>query len=185
MNTVFFINQNDFRKWLEENHKTSSEIIVGYFKVGTPKFNMTWSESVDQALCFGWIDGIRKSIDNESYCIRFTPRKKNSIWSKVNINKVEKLIEQGIMQEEGLKAFSFRKDEKSAIYSFENKAEELSEDFLDIFKLNSSAWDYFVSQSQSYKKTTIHWINSAKQNSTKLSRLEKVIIASTHYKRVW
>ena len=102
MNVVFFKDQQEFRDWLEVNHKTETEIIVGYYKVNSGKKNMTWSESVDQALCFGWIDGIRRSVDEISYCIRFTPRKKESNWSAVNIAKVEELIKKGLMQQSGL-----------------------------------------------------------------------------------
>jgi uncharacterized protein YdeI (YjbR/CyaY-like superfamily) len=101
----FFPSQLDFRKWLEKNHNKETELIVGFYKVGTGKPSLTWSQSVDQALCFGWIDGIRKSIDNESYCIRFTPRKPSSNWSAINIKKVEELTKLGLMKPEGTKHF--------------------------------------------------------------------------------
>ena len=120
MTPVFFSNQNEFRRWLEENHTTKTELVVGYYKVWTGRPTMSWSQSVDQALCFGWIDGIRKSIDEKSYCIRFTPRKPTSVWSNINIKKVEELTEKGLMTEAGLQAYSKRKDTKSGIYSFEN-----------------------------------------------------------------
>ncbi len=137
--TTFFENQHKFREWLEINHHKERELIVGFYKVGSKKPSMSWSESVDQALCFGWIDGIRKSIDQESYCIRFTPRKPNSNWSAINIKKVEVLTHSGLMKPEGLKAFSLLKEKKSEIYSHEKEGIELSTDFLNQFQKNIEA----------------------------------------------
>src|SRR6188768_1423197 len=118
---TFFAKQSDFRKWLQKNHKKETELLVGYYKVGSGKPSMTWSESVDEALCFGWIDGVRKSIDNESYQIRFTQRKPTSIWSAVNIQKIETLTKQGLIQSAGLASFENRKENRSKIYSYENE----------------------------------------------------------------
>jgi uncharacterized protein YdeI (YjbR/CyaY-like superfamily) len=185
MTPLFFSKQSEFRKWLEENHKTETELIVGYYRVGSGKPSITWSESVDQALCFGWIDGVRRSIDKDSYCIRFTPRKPSSIWSAVNIKKVEMLVEKGLIQPPGLEAFRKRKEEKSEIYSFESKTKKLSEDFEIKFKSNANAWNFFVSQTLSYQKTIIHWIMTAKQEATRLSRLEKTIAESEKQNRFW
>jgi uncharacterized protein YdeI (YjbR/CyaY-like superfamily) len=123
MNPRFFRTQNDFRRWLEENYETATEIIVGYYNVKSGKGGMTWSESVDQALCFGWIDGVRRKIDEESYCNRFTPRKANSNWSAVNIAKVAELTAKGLMKPAGIAAFEKRKESKSAIYAYENGVE--------------------------------------------------------------
>ena len=117
---TFFKTQDDFRKWLESHHENETELIVGFYKVDSGKPSMNWSQSVDQALCFGWIDGVRKSIDKESYCIRFTPRRNNSNWSAINIKKIEDLTKAGLMKPAGLKAFSLRKKNKSGIYSYEN-----------------------------------------------------------------
>jgi uncharacterized protein YdeI (YjbR/CyaY-like superfamily) len=178
MNPVFFQNQNEFREWLEKNHKIESEIIVGFYKVGTGKPTMTWSQSVDQAICFGWIDGIRRSIDNERYSIRFTPRKLTSNWSNVNIKKVDELKKKGLMKKPGLKVYNNRKDSKSGVYSFEKEITKLDDNFERIFKVNKIAWDFFVKQAPSYQKTRSHWIMSAKQETTKISRLNKLIIAS-------
>ena len=108
MNPAFFKNQNEFRKWLEKNHYKETELIVGYYKVDSGRHNMSWSQSVDQALCFGWIDGIRRSIDKDSYCIRFTPRRPGSIWSAVNIKKIEELTKKGLMRPEGTAAYEGR-----------------------------------------------------------------------------
>lgn len=145
---------------------------------------MTWPESVDQALCFGWIDGIRRTIDKESYCIRFTPRRPTSIWSAINIKKVEELTKQGLMLPEGLKAFELRKDHKSRIYSSENDPVDLDPDYERRFKSNKAAWDFFEKQAASYKKVMLHWIMGAKQEKTRLARLEKAIQVSEQGKRI-
>ncbi|MFZ4724956.1 MAG: YdeI/OmpD-associated family protein [Paludibacter sp.] len=185
MNPVFFKNQAEFRNWLEENHLKEPELIVGFYKVNSLKHNMTWSQSVDQALCFGWIDSVRKSIDEESYCIRFTPRKSTSIWSEINIKKVEELSKLGLMQPAGLEIFNNRKVENSMKYSFENDSKEFPDIFEELFMQNQKAWIFFLSQTPSYKKTVIHWILSPKQESSKLSRLNKVIVDSESHKRLW
>ena len=183
MTPTFFTTQAEFRKWLEKNHKKEKELIVGYYKVGTNKPSITWSQSVDQALCFGWIDGIRKSIDKESYCIRFTPRRSTSIWSTINIKKVAELTIAGLMKPAGQKAFSFRSEKKSEIYSHENVATLLDKNYENIFKKHKLAWNFFMKQSPSYKKLRIHWIMSAKQEKTRQSRLEKVIEESEQEKK--
>lgn len=184
MKPKFFPNQSDFRRWLEENHETATEIIVGYYNVKSGKGGMTWSESVDQALCFGWIDGVRRSIDEESYSIRFTPRKPKSIWSAVNIEKVRVLTEKGLMKPEGIAAFAKRDENKSRIYAYERKAAKLSVEFEKQFKANKKAWEFFQNQAPSYRKTIIYWVISAKQEATRQSRLEKLIVASADEKRI-
>ena len=183
MKPLFFAEQSQFRKWLEKNHYKETELWVGFYKVGSGKPSITWSQSVDEALCFGWIDGIRKSIDSESYCIRFTPRNPKSIWSAVNIQKAETLIQQGLMQAKGLELYKKSKPDKSAIYSYENKPVNLPPDFEQLFKANQNAWDFFSKQSLSYQRTIYYWILSAKQLPTRLSRLNKVISESEESKR--
>lgn len=178
MEPQFFAHQSDFRKWLEENHDKAKELIVGYYKVGSGKPSLTWSESVDQALCFGWIDGIRKSLDSESYCIRFTPRKPTSIWSTVNIKKMEEMIPKGLVRKAGLVAYEKRKDKKTGIYTYEQDEIEFSPIIEQHFKLNAKAWDFFQKQPPFYRKLMTGWIIRAKQESTKFSRLEKLIKAS-------
>lgn len=178
MKATFFTTQEKFREWLEKHYHTEKELLVGFYKVGSKKPSMSWSESVDQALCFGWIDGVRKSIDNESYSIRFTPRKPTSIWSTINIKKVEELTKAGLMTSAGQKAFKLRKEEKSGIYSHEREPVSLGPDYEKRFKSNKTAWEFFNSQVPSYKKVMIHRIMSAKQEKTRLSRLEKTIEAS-------
>jgi len=180
----FFKNQQDFRNWLEHHHQSEKELLVGFYKVGSKKPSMTWSESVDQALCFGWIDGVRKSIDEESYSIRFTPRKKDSIWSVVNIKKIDALIKSELIQPAGLEAFRHRKKEKSGVYSHEKVASPLKAEYEKQFQSNKKAWEFFERQAPSYKKLIIHWIMSAKQDKTQASRLEKTILESEKEKRV-
>ncbi|GEN77568.1 hypothetical protein CHA01nite_33080 [Chryseobacterium hagamense] len=145
---------------------------------------MTWPESVDQALCFGWIDGVRRSIDEESYSIRFTPRKPTSIWSAVNIRKMKELTKAGLMTEAGQKAFKLRKEEKSAVYSHEKELAVLDPSFEKQFKAHKKAWDFFTTQAPSYQKVMLHWIMSAKQEKTRASRLEKTIRESEMGKRI-
>jgi uncharacterized protein YdeI (YjbR/CyaY-like superfamily) len=178
MTAIFFPTQSDFRRWLEMNHHKETELLVGFYKVGSGKPSITWSQSVDEALCFGWIDGVRRSIDGESYSIRFTPRKPKSIWSAVNIRKVEELTQQGLMQPEGIAAFEKREASKSKIYAYENEPVKLSDEFERQFKANEKAWVFFNAQAAYYKKRAINWVMSAKQEATKLSRLEKLIIIS-------
>lgn len=184
MSVTFFANQFEFRNWLLHHHKTATELVVGYYKVDSKKPSMTWSESVDQALCFGWIDGIRKSIDHESYCIRFTPRKKTSIWSAINIKKVAALTKSGQMTAAGLEAFSYRTEQKSEIYSHENEQKEFDLTLLNLFKKNEIAWFFFKKQAPSYQKVITHWVMSAKQEKTKVSRMEKLIMESAQQRRI-
>ena len=181
---TFFSNSKEFRKWLQKNHKKEKELIVGFHKVNSDKPSITWSESVDQALCFGWIDGVRKSIDIESYSIRFTPRKSTSIWSAVNIKKVEGLTSAGLMTSEGQKAFSLRTEKKSKIYSYEKEAVTLDSKYENLFKKNKVAWDFFTNQAPSYKKVMAHWIMNAKQEATRILRLNKTIFESEHLRRM-
>lgn len=184
MKPTFFPTSTSFRKWLETNHKSEAELFVGFYKVSTKKPSMTWSESVDQALCFGWIDGVRKSIDEESYIIRFTPRKSNSIWSAVNIKKIEELTKSGLMSEAGKKAFGLRTEKKSKIYAYEKEPVNLAPKYEVEFQKNKKAWNFFSKESPSYKKVMIHWIMNAKLEATRFSRLQKTIDISEEEKRM-
>jgi uncharacterized protein YdeI (YjbR/CyaY-like superfamily) len=177
MSPIFFTNTAEFRKWLIENHQTEPELYVGYYKVSTGKPSMNWSDSVDEALCFGWIDGVRKSIDPDSYCIRFTPRNPKSNWSAVNIKKVEELIRLGKMAPAGLAAYEKRSESRSGIYSYENQPEKLSPELETRFKANPEAWEFFQKQAPSYKKVKIYWVMEARQEQTRWSRLEKLVAA--------
>lgn len=184
MKATFFATQEKFREWLEKNHQKEKELLVGYYKVDSGKPSITWSQSVDQALCFGWIDSVRRSIDKESYCIRFTPRKRTSIWSDINIKKVEQLTKSGLMTPEGQKVFDLRKEHKSGIYSHENEPANFSPDYESRIKMNKPAFHFFNEQSPTYKKVMTHWIMRAKQEKTRLSRLEKLIAACEHHKKL-
>jgi uncharacterized protein YdeI (YjbR/CyaY-like superfamily) len=184
MNIKFFSSQSEFRKWLKTNHKKESELIVGFYKKDSGKFNMSWSDSVDEALCFGWIDSTRRSIDDLSYSIRFTPRKKTSNWSAINIAKVEALTKAGKMMPAGIEAFNYRKEEKSKVYSFESDTKELSPALEMEFKKHKAAREFFLKQAPSYRKMVLHWIMSAKKEETRFARLEKMIKHSEEGKRV-
>ncbi|TWR25790.1 bacteriocin-protection protein [Mucilaginibacter pallidiroseus] len=183
MEPVFFEKPAKFREWLQANHTSQTELLVGFYKTGTGRASITWPQSVDEALCFGWIDGVRRSLGPESYTIRFTPRKPGSIWSAVNINKVEALIKSGLMQPAGLAAYAKRTEEKSRIYSFENEAMKFSAPYLKAFKVNKKAWAFFEAQAPWYKKTSIHRVMTAKQEKTKESRLQALIKASEEGRR--
>lgn len=182
---VFFDSPQAFRLWLEAHAATASELVVGFHKVSTDKPCMSWSESVDEALCFGWIDGKRKRIDDQSYSIRFTPRKKTSIWSKINIDKMENLRSQGKMTAAGELAFSYRTEHKSAIYAHEQETvASLTAEELQIFQSNTAAWSFFETTSPGYQKVLLHWICSGKKAETRLSRLAKLMEASAAGKKM-
>ena len=172
---TFFATQSDFRKWLAKKHDKATELLVGYYKVNSGRPSMTWSQSVDEAICFGWIDGVRKSIDKDSYFIRFTPRKPSSIWSAINIKKVAELTKRGLMHPNGVLAFEKRKEHKSKIYAYENEALNLSEEFERKFKANKEAWTFFQSRPPSYQRSAIHWVMTAKQLATSIKRLDELI----------
>jgi uncharacterized protein YdeI (YjbR/CyaY-like superfamily) len=172
---VFFKSANELRKWFQKNHDKISELWIGFYKVGSGKKGISYKEAVDQSLCFGWIDGIRKGIDEESYVTRFTPRKKGSIWSNVNTKRINELIKGGNVHPAGLAAFKERVKEKSGVYSFEQDSHKLSSAFQKKFKANKAAWKFFTSQAPWYQRTAIHLVMSAKQEATRLKRLETLI----------
>lgn len=184
MEPTFFASAADFRRWLEENSSTAGELIVGFYKTGSGRPSLTWPESVDEALCFGWIDGVRKRIDDASYLIRFSPRRPGSVWSAVNIASAERLIAAGRMTPAGLKAFENRKENKSGIYSYEQRRAELEEPYNTLLQQNEAAWTFFQSQPPSYRKGVSWFILSAKQEATRLKRLEKLIEYSAKGERL-
>ena len=175
MKPKFFASPLRFRKWLEDNHNKKKELLVGFFKKSSGKPSITWPESVEQALCFGWIDGIRNSIDAESYSIRFTPRNSRSTWSAVNIKKVEELKKLGLMKPAGLAAYSRKEENNSNIYSFEQRIVQFDPQYEKIFKRNKKAWNNFQLQPPYYRKTVTHWVMSAKQKETRLKRLNTLL----------
>lgn len=174
----FFKNQSSFHKWLEKNHGKLNELTVGFYKVNSGKSSITYKEALDEALCFGWIDGIRKSIDEKSYTIRFTPRNPKSIWSAVNIKRVNELKDLRLMQPAGLKVFEERDVKKSNLYSFERENVKLTGLYEKQFRKNKKAWEFFKSQPPSYRKPVLWWIMSAKQEETRLKRLDTLIADS-------
>jgi uncharacterized protein YdeI (YjbR/CyaY-like superfamily) len=184
MNINFFKSPADFRKWLETHHASTQEQWVGYYKKSSGQPSITWPESVDEALCFGWIDGIRKSVDDVSYTIRFTPRRPSSIWSAVNIKRVEELSKKGLMRLAGLKAFEARKENKSGIYSYEQRSAELPAPYEERLRQNKAAWDFFYAQPDSYRKVAFWWVVSAKKEETRLKRLERLIEESAQGRRL-
>jgi uncharacterized protein YdeI (YjbR/CyaY-like superfamily) len=175
MKPIYFGSAQDFYDWLEENHETADEVYVGFFKQHTGKRAMSWSEAVDQALCFGWIDTRANSIDEDRYMQRFTPRKPGSNWSKINVEKVAKLKEAGLMRAAGLAAFERRTDDKTGVYSFERENAELPADYEERLRANPAAAEYFDARPPWYRRTATHWVVSAKREETRLRRLAQLI----------
>jgi uncharacterized protein YdeI (YjbR/CyaY-like superfamily) len=184
MKIKYFKSSSDFRRWLEKNHATRQELWVGYHKKNSRQPSMTWPESVDEALCFGWIDGIRKSVDDLRYMIRFTPRRRGSIWSAVNIKRARELSDKGLMEPAGMAAFNARKENKSGIYSYEQRSANLDVPYEKKLKQNKVAWDFFYAQPPSYRKAVGWWIVSAKQEATRVKRLERLMRESARGKRL-
>jgi len=180
----FFHTPADFGTWLEKNHATATELWVGFYKKDSGKPTITWPESVDQALCFGWIDGIRKGVDEISYQIRFTPRRRGSVWSAINIKRAKQLVRQKQMRPTGLKAFAGRIENKSGIYSYEQRSTELNQPYGNLLKENKAAWNFFRKQPPSYRKMIGWWIISAKKEETRMARLAKLISESAKGKRL-
>ncbi len=173
-----FATPDALRKWFARHHAIAQELWVGFHKKGSGKPSITWPESVDEALCVGWIDGVRKSLGEESYVIRFTPRKRTSIWSVVNVNRVAALTAEGRMQPAGLAAFEARTHHKTGIYAFEQEHAELSAADIRAFKKNKAAWKFFVAQPPGYRHQMIWRITSAKREETRAKRLLKLMEAS-------
>lgn len=185
MKPKFFATPADFRRWLEKNHASETELWVGFYKKSTGRASITWPEAVDEALCFGWIDGIRKSIDAESYVNRLTPRRPGSIWSTVNTRRANELIRTGRMQPAGLKAFKARIPAKSGIYAFEQRENpKLSPEAERKFKANKRAWKFFESQPPGYRRLATWYVVSAKQEATRERRLLRLINDSSAGRRI-
>jgi len=184
MKATFFKTPLDFRKWLEKNHTRVQELLVGFHKRGSGKPSITWPESVREALCFGWIDGVRRRVDDESYTIRFSPRRPRSIWSAINIKMAQELVDQGRMQAAGLKAFEARKENRSGIYSYEQRPQEFPEPYASKFRVNKAAWAFFQAQPAGYRKMVCWYVISAKKEETRLQRLERLIAESARGRRL-
>ncbi len=176
MKPIFFATPADLQAWFNKHHQSETQLLLGFYKKASGKARVTWPESVDEALCVGWIDGVRKSLDDESYTIRFTPRKPRSTWSAINIARVEALSKEGRMQPAGLQAFEQRRENKSGIYSYEQRDQiELTEAETVAFQANPKAWDFFQSQGGSYRKAALWWVVSAKKEETRTKRVTTLI----------
>ena len=182
---TFFKTPSAFRAWLQQHASSERELLVGFYKKDSGQPSITWPESVDEALCVGWIDGVRKGIDERSYQIRFTPRKARSIWSAVNIGRVDALAAEGRMTPSGLAAFDKRSEAKSRTYAYEQATEaRLTPAAEQQFKANPGAWQHFMAQPPGYRRQMLWWIASAKQQVTQDKRLAKLIDTSQQGKRL-
>ena len=175
MDPRFFSSPEKFRAWLEKNHDRAAELLVGFHKKDSGKKSITYAQALDEALCYGWIDGVRKSLDETRYTIRFTPRKPKSIWSNVNVRHVERLQKEGRMAEPGLRAYARRDPKRTGIYAFENEAREFSPEFEKRFRANKAAWQFFQTEPPSIRRTCIFWVMSAKKEETRVRRLDQLI----------
>jgi uncharacterized protein YdeI (YjbR/CyaY-like superfamily) len=180
----FFATPAQLRSWLEKNHASASELLVGFFKRASGKPSITWPESVDEALCFGWIDGIRRGVDDRVYTIRFTPRRPGSVWSAVNIARARRLARERRMTPAGLEAFEARRENRSGVYSYEQRRDRLEEPYASLLARNSRALRFFEDQPPSYRKVAGWWVVGAKKEETRLKRLSRLIEASACGRRV-
>lgn len=180
----YFRSAAEWRTWLAANHETATEIVVGYHKVGTGKPTLTWPESVDEALCYGWIDGVRKRVDDERYCIRFSPRRPTSIWSAVNIRRFGELDREGRVHETGRAAFARRKENRSGVYAYEQRKDTWDEPYRSIFARHRAAFRFFLAQPAGYRKIVIWWVVSAKREVTREKRLAQLIADSANGQRL-
>jgi uncharacterized protein YdeI (YjbR/CyaY-like superfamily) len=182
---TFFETPEHLRRWLEENHASATELWVGFYKKGTGRASVTWPEAVDEALCFGWIDGVRYRIDEESYRQRFTPRRESSTWSAVNIRRMRELTEEGRVRPSGLEAFERRSAKRSGTYSYEQREKARLDEALERrFRAATSAWAYFEQEAPWYRKTAIFWVMSAKRQETRERRLGILIESSAQQERI-
>jgi uncharacterized protein YdeI (YjbR/CyaY-like superfamily) len=181
---IYFGSPEEFRAWLEEHHETAKEVWVGYWKKATGKPSMTWSQAVDEALCFGWIDGVLRGIDDQRHIQRFTPRKPVSNWSAINIAKVERLRAEGRMRPAGEAAFARRRDDRTAIYTYERPERALEPEQQARFEADAAAWTWFQAAPPSYRTMAIWWVISAKRPETRERRLATLIADSAAGRRL-
>ena len=184
MDVKYFKSSSDFRKWLEKNYAKAAELWVGFYKISSNIKGITYPEAVDQALCFGWIDGIKKKVDELSYTHRFTPRKSKSNWSTTNIKRIGELTKLGLMHPSGLTVFNQRDKKKIKQYSYERELPSLDKSYEQLFKANEMAWTFFQSQPPSYKKVATFWVISAKKEETRLHRLNILIEDSENQRKL-
>ena len=184
LDAMYFNSPAAFGKWLEAHHANASELWVGFWKAGTGQPTLTWSQSVDEALCFGWIDGVRRSVDDRRYAIRFTPRTPGSIWSEINLRKVETLLAAGRMRPAGIAAHAQRDEAKTSRYSYERANAAFDQEQVRQFQTHAAAWAWFQSQPPGYRRLIAHWVTSAKRPETRARRLVELIEASGAKRRV-
>ena len=182
-NPTFFPTEEEFRRWLEANHQTAPELLVGFWKKSSGHPSIDWPLARDQALCFGWIDGIRKSLGDDAYTIRFTPRRKGSIWSKVNVERFEALKAAGLMTAAGEAAYE-RDKHRSGIYSYERPLAELTPEEVELFRGNEAAWADWEKRPAGYRKTVLGWVTGAKRPETRAKRLNELIVVSAEGRRL-
>ena len=183
-NVTYFRTPTELRRWFKANHRKAQELWVGFYKKGSGHPSVTWPESVDEALCAGWIDGIRKNVDAERYTIRFSPRKRTSIWSAINIRRMNELLAQGRVLPLGKEAFAARRENKSGIYSYEQRQAQLEEPYASLMKENRKAWTFFEAQPPGYRKQISWFVVSAKKEETRMSRLKILMDACEKGKRL-
>ena len=180
---AYFATDADFRRWLSANHQTAPELLVGFWKKGSGKPSIDWPQARDQALCFGWIDGVRKSLGEEAYTIRFTPRRKGSIWSKVNVERFNALKAEGRMTSAGERAYEENKA-KSGLYAYERELAVLSDQDEALFRRNRKAWADWEKRPPGYRKVVLHWVTSAKKPETRAKRLATLIECSAKGEKI-
>jgi len=185
MDAQFFDTAADLRAWFERNHQIAPELFVGYWKKGSGQTGVTHPEAIEQALCFGWIDSVGRSIDDRRYQVRFTPRRKGSVWSQINVAKIAELTERGLMHPAGLTAFEQRRPDRVAVYSYEQPEEAVFDgEQTDRFRAEPAAWEWFSAQSASYRRSAVHWVVSAKRAETRERRLAQLIADSAAGRKV-
>ena len=186
MEPTFFPDPAALRAWFATHHAGAAELLLGYYKRGSGVASITWPESVDEALCVGWIDGVRRGLDEQRYTVRFTPRRKGSIWSAVNIARVAALTAEGRMQPAGLAAFAARREERSQVYAYEQaeRPAELPEPYATALRTHPAAWKFFQAQAPFYRRTMCWWVVSAKQEATRLKRLARLVEESAASRRM-
>lgn len=180
----FFATPEKFREWLEKNHASATELLVGFHKKSSGKKSITYAEALDEALCFGWIDGVKRSLNETSYTQRFTPRRPRSIWSLVNVKHVERLKKEGRMHAAGLAAYAQRDPKRTGIYAFENAPRDLSVEYEKELRKVKGAWEYFQTYPPYLKKTVSFWVMSAKKEETRLARLQQLIESCARGERI-
>jgi uncharacterized protein YdeI (YjbR/CyaY-like superfamily) len=183
-NVVFFESPAQLRAWFEANHESATDLWVGQHRKRTGRPSVTWKEVVDQSLCFGWIDSVRYSLDEDSFAQRLTPRRKGSVWSAVNVKRFAELDRDGMVHAKGLAAFAAREDAKTAIYSYENRSRGLDKELDGAFRKHAAAWKFFETQAPWYRRTATYWVMSAKREETRNKRLETLIEHSKKGERI-